>query len=499
MYNVLFSFLKPQLCYGGESTGGGGDGGSSDKGRGSSYGMEGAGDGAATSAGRARAAQLRAQAETQRAVQQQARDNDRDRRTAVSKARNAGNTTAARIAASQAAAKAGDNNKNEKKEIPSTSVKKFQSSDLNPAGLSSSKLVSSAKNKNYTNLTAAEQGALYGQYGQQPNAAEYAQMTEVMKRMRNVPRTSEFQSSVADQLRAGTTRRGGIIDADAAAKSAQNYIANNPVGENVNPFFTPFSELDGFFPKLERGIENAGIFAIKGLTGGIIDPVKIDKNIAEKYMKALQETGTYDYDDPNYLDISDSKQGDANFDKILEMSGRGPEDYEATNILRGVKDAEGNTVAGFNQYQNTITGYDPKTGEYESGAVVYNEEERDEDRDRDRCPEGFYYDVEEEMCMPIVDASAGDADPTCPDGYIFDSDKNACVLDPFQDPFPDAPTTGGGTYTAPALSPYTSVAPVTLPSLMPGQQPAFVVPTPTAQPITVAAQTPVGLASLRRS
>ena len=101
--------------------------------------------------------------------------------------------------------------------------------------------------------------------------------------------------------------------------------------------------------------------------------------------------------------------------------------------------------------------------------------------------------------MPIVDPYVGDADPTCPDGYTFDSEENACVIDPFQDPFPDAPTTGGGTYTAPALSPYTSVAPVTLPSLMPGQQPAFVVPTPTAQPITVAAQTPAGLASLRRS
>jgi hypothetical protein len=492
MYSILFSFLKPQLCYGGESTGGGGDGGSSDKGRGSSYGMEGAGDGAATSAGQARAAQLRAQAETQRAVQQQARDNDRDRRTAVSKARSAGKA-AAPVVVSNATKTAEDNNGKltDNKQV-------FKSSAKNPTGLSSSKLVSSAKNKNYTNLTAAEQGALYGQYGQQPNAAEYAQMTEVMKRMRNVPSTSEFQSSVADQLRAGTTRRGGIIDADAAAKSAQNYISNNPVGENVNPFFTPYSELDGFFPKLERGIENAGIFAIKGLTGGIIDPVKIDKDMAEKYMKALQETGTYDYDDPNYLDISDSKQGNANFDKILEMSGRGPEDYEATNILRGVKDAEGNTVAGFNQYQNTITGYDPKTGEYESGAVVYNEEEREEDRDRDRCPEGFYYDVEEEMCMPIVD-SLVDPEPTCPDGYTFDSEENACVLDPFQQPFPDAPTTGGGTYTAPALSPYTSVSPVTLPSLMPGQQQQYMVPTPNVQPITVAAQTPVGLASLRRS
>ena len=93
----------------------------------------------------------------------------------------------------------------------------------------------------------------------------------------------------------------------------------------------------------------------------------------------------------------------------------------------------------------------------------------------------------------------GAQDPTCPEGYIFDSEENACVLDTFQQPFPEAPTTGGGTYTAPALSPYTSVSPVTLPSLMPGQQQQYMVPAPNVQPITVAAQTPVGLASLRRS
>ena len=97
------------------------------------------------------------------------------------------------------------------------------------------------------------------------------------------------------------------------------------------------------------------------------------------------------------------------------------------------------------------------------------------------------------------EAGDGAQDPTCPDGYIFDSEENACVLDPFQQPFPEAPTTGGGTYTAPALSPYTSVAPVTLPSLMPVQQQQYMVPAPNVQPITVAAQTPVGLASLRRS
>ena len=97
------------------------------------------------------------------------------------------------------------------------------------------------------------------------------------------------------------------------------------------------------------------------------------------------------------------------------------------------------------------------------------------------------------------EAGDGAQDPTCPEGYIFDSEENACVLDTFQQPFPEAPTTGGGTYTAPALSPYTSVSPVTLPSLMPVQQQQYMIPAPNVQPITVAAQTPVGLASLRRS
>ncbi len=93
----------------------------------------------------------------------------------------------------------------------------------------------------------------------------------------------------------------------------------------------------------------------------------------------------------------------------------------------------------------------------------------------------------------------GAEEPTCPEGYIFDSEENACVLDPFQDPFPEAPTTGGGTYNAPPLSAYTNVSPIGLPTLMPGQQQPYMVPTANVQPISVAAQTPVGLASLRRS
>ena len=259
--------------------------------------------------------------------------------------------------------------------------------EINPTGLSTSELISSAESKNYDNLTSAEQGALYGQYGQQPNAAEMKQMTEVMTRMRDMPMTEEFQNEVVGQLKAD-----GATDSEISS-----YRKENPIGENVNPFWKRFGELEGFLPKVLRGIENAAIFGIKNLTMGMIDPVKMDRDFATKYMDALQETGTYDYNDPDYLDISDSKEGNANFDKILEMSGRGPEDYEATSILRGVKDAEGNTVDGFNQYQNTP-----------EGAVIFKEEEKEKDRDENICPEGFYFDPIEQMCMPIIGDDAGD-------------------------------------------------------------------------------------------
>jgi len=72
MNHIMFSFLKPQICFG-ESTGGGGDGGGGG-GAGSSYGDVNAGGGAATSAGQARAAQLRDEANAQRDAQERSDD-----------------------------------------------------------------------------------------------------------------------------------------------------------------------------------------------------------------------------------------------------------------------------------------------------------------------------------------------------------------------------------------------------------------------------------------
>lgn len=63
----------------------------------------------------------------------------------------------------------------------------------------------------------------------------------------------------------------------------------------------------------------------------------------------------------------------------------------------------------------------------------------------------------------------------CPEGYKFDAEKGQCVIDPFQTPFPDTPTTTPttpigvlpGTVSPSGLSPYTQIGPLTLGQLQP--------------------------------
>ena len=88
----------------------------------------------------------------------------------------------------------------------------------------------------------------------------------------------------------------------------------------------------------------------------------------------------------------------------------------------------------------------------------------------------------------------------CPEGYIYDDETEACVIDPFQQPFPDAPDGGTGVpLPAPNYTPQQPLGTSTLPGLFPTQQPAFIMPTPSVQPITVGSQNPAGLSSLRRT
>lgn len=197
---------------------------------------------------------------------------------------------------------------------------------------------------------------LYGQFGQQPNAAEYAQMTQVMNRLGETPMTKEFQDEIADQMRSD-----GASEADIA-----KYRKSSPVGEDINPFYDTFGEAEGFAEKAGSAIRSLLNFGVKSLTYGLLDPAKMSKNQAEKYMEALQETGTYSYDD--------------------------------SNVLKGVLDAEGNTVKGFNDFKNT-----------KAGAVSFNDlTNESSNRDNNRCPAGYVYDVAEQMCVPIIDDGSGD-------------------------------------------------------------------------------------------
>ena len=409
MYNILFSFLKPQLCYGGESTGGGGDGGSSDNGRGSSYGMEGAGDGAATSAGQARAAQLRAQAEIQRSVQQQARDNDRDRRTAVSKARSTGKTAAA-IATSQAAAKAGDNNKNRK--------------------------IASG-------LDSKAQSTLY----------DFANQFDPSKDMPGSPRNLQQEEDLQERMMRQNI--AAAIDPYGQSTATDSNLTSRAV-DMLNK---------GNMSKeqYEQSVKNLGLrldqprFGDSGL-GKMFEASPLgqgldylgDMNQRRAYEKL---TGQYE---PGFLASVFTNYGDG--ERQVPVFDNG----QVIGAL-GV-DAAGNIINYTGEHSDTAEVFDETvdaqkakdyTKVYDMGDPSRLDGSDNNDRQRAGAEDG---------------EEGGAQEPTCPDGYIFDSEENACVLDPFQQPFPEAPTTGGGTYTAPALSPYTSVAPVTLPSLMPGQQ-----------------------------
>ena len=58
-------------------------------------------------------------------------------------------------------------------------------------------------------------------------------------------------------------------------------------------------------------------------------------------------------------------------------------------------------------------------------------------------------------------------DDPCPEGYMMDPETKQCVLDPFKQPFADAPDVIGRPVPTPVLSPYTQMAPVTLGQLQP--------------------------------
>jgi hypothetical protein len=122
--------------------------------------------------------------------------------------------------------------------------------------------------------------------------------------------------------------------------------------------------------------------------------------------------------------------------------------------------------------------------------------------DDDDDDDDFLIDEEEDIA---------EIDP-CPEGYVMNEETGICELDPFQVPFADPVTTTTTTPTTTTLPTATGVVtqtagipgaytPIAASPLMTGgaNLTQFVPPTPYSTPITVAAQTPQGLASLRRS
>jgi len=72
--------------------------------------------------------------------------------------------------------------------------------------------------------------------------------------------------------------------------------------------------------------------------------------------------------------------------------------------------------------------------------------------------------------QPLIDvASEKDPDDPCPEGYMMDPKTQQCVIDPFQTPFPDPVTGGGGAVVPAGLTPYTQMAPVSLAQLQPSR------------------------------
>lgn len=82
--------------------------------------------------------------------------------------------------------------------------------------------------------------------------------------------------------------------------------------------------------------------------------------------------------------------------------------------------------------------------------------------------------------------------PECPDGYKYDEATQSCVLDPFQQEFQQTPAYSGPYEVA---GQYTAAPTVQVPALQPIGSP-ITIPAPTVTPITIAPQTPAGLASL---
>ena len=197
-----------------------------------------------------------------------------------------------------------------------------------------------------SDLTMAEQMALYGQRGTTPNAAETVALQENYKASGARTITQDMQDEIVS----------GMVDNGATQAQIDAYKEGSPVGSDANPFYDTYGEL-GVFGKIGKGVGDLLNYAVTNATYGLINPQKLNEAAADDFVRAYESEGStggqFDWNDPNALDISPGALGDANFAKLEAMSS------SETGIepsLQGVVGEDGETVPGVVEVKNTKDG-----------------------------------------------------------------------------------------------------------------------------------------------
>ncbi len=197
-----------------------------------------------------------------------------------------------------------------------------------------------------SDLTMAEQMALYGQRGTAPNAAETVALQENYKASGARTMTQDMQDEIVS----------GMVDNGATQAQIDAYKEGSPVGSDVNPFYDTYGEL-GVFGKIGKGVGDLLNYAVTNATYGLINPQKINEAAADEFVRAYESEGStggqFDWNDPNYLDISPGALGDANFAKLEAMSSS---ETGIEPALQGVVGEDGETVPGVVEVKNTKDG-----------------------------------------------------------------------------------------------------------------------------------------------
>ena len=199
---------------------------------------------------------------------------------------------------------------------------------------------------NTSDLTAKEQMALYGQRGTVPNAAETVALQENYKASGKRTITQDMQ----DEIVSGMQKNG------ATQAQINAYKEESPVGSDANPFYDTYGELGGL-GKIAKGIGDVLNFQIAQKTYGLINPQQQNEAAGDAFVKAYESEGStggqFDWNDPDALDISPGAEGDANFNKLLELSSS---ETGIEPVLQGVVGEDGETVSGVVEVQNTDDG-----------------------------------------------------------------------------------------------------------------------------------------------